>query len=694
MAGMGLRPLIVWALLLGGVLDGPQLRGQEASPWFAEQAKVHLGPAQTTVQTATFTVGNAKLVFTGSWAPMMQGERQTGCFMEGLGSIEYTSAYEPESPIFTRNLKDWTNLILQPTGKGPRAGFAFTRARLLFAGVPAPVWTGAAAQSLEGAYASFSGRWQKVDGYAPCHTQVAQAENAPGQPLVILEMEGDGLNLLYQYDAVEGFQETLDYLRPMKEAGAFLKGWSHMIPLSNQPVGWDPRKGQAPVRFVLTGLDVDLRTEDNHRASVVALENVVPLKAGIRVFTFELMSELVTDSDKRLLKVTRVTDGQGNLLAFDHTHDHLAVRLASPTQAGVPVTLKVEYQGDFLVKPREDSYWQLDVRGAWYPQPRHLGEESYLFHGTVRTKGDWLAFLPGDTVRREKEAEWNLVETRTSQPICFATILGGKYFVEEETRDGLTIRVATYAFKAGRATKVIRDQAFNVFGYYKNFLGAYPFKEFTVIQKNEWGYGQAPPSMMYITREAFEQISNIHNLQEIADLIGRYGGRLDIRTMDVRHVLAHEIAHQFWGTTVKMLCPEDQWLTESFADYCAALYERDYKGQGHFKRNVAQWKASASEAKEAGPIPLANQIRRKDGYEGFRMRTGLLYAKGPMLLHALHQDLGDQTFLTWLKSAQTNFRWKATTTKKMFDLLNFVTKKDHQPFLDSYFWGLALPPEK
>jgi hypothetical protein len=65
-----------------------------------------------------------------------------------------------------------------------------------------------------------------------------------------------------------------------------------------------------------------------------------------------------------------------------------------------------------------------------------------------------------------------------------------------------------------------------------------------------------------------------------------------------------------------------------------------------------------------------------------------------MLLRALHQELGDQVFLTWLKSAQTNFRWKFGTTRKMFDLLNFITKKDYLPFCESYFWGLALPPEK
>lgn len=686
--------LIRGLLLVAVILIGGRLHGESDAHWFTEQAQVKLGPALATVEPATFAIGHAKISFTGRCAPLRQGDRLTGYFLEGTGAIEYTSANDPESPVFKQSLKEWTNLVPQKVGQGLKVGIPFSRARLLFAGVPDPSWQGSTAPGLEVAHKSFSEKWQQVDGHVPSHMQAAQVANAPDQPMVILEMEGEGVSFLYRHDPVEGFEETLDYVRPLPGSNEFLKGWSHMILLSRQPLNWDPRRGEAPVRFVLNGLDVDLRTEDNKFASMVVQESLVPRNSGLRVISFELFSEIVTKTDKRLLKVTRVADGQGNSLAFDHTHDHLVVRLATPTQAGVPLALTVEYEGDFLIRPGDDNYWQLDVRGAWYPQPRHLGEESYLFHATVRTKGEWLAFLPGDTVRREKASGWNLVETRTTQPICFATILGGKYFVEEETRDGLTVRISTYAFKAGSSNKVIKDQTFNVFTYYKNFLGAYPFKEFTIVQKNEWGYGQAPPGMMYITREAFEQVSNIRQMQEIADLVGSWGGKLDIRTMDVRHVLAHEIAHQFWGTTVKMACPEDQWLTESFADYCAALYVRDYKGKGHFQRQVARWKAGASEAKDSGPIPLANQILRKDGYEGFRMRTGLLYAKGPLLLHALHQELGDQLFLTWLKSAQTNFRWRNTSTKKMFDLLSFLTRKDHQAFYETYFWGLALPPEK
>lgn len=682
------------ALLSVAAFGAVLLSAQAPASWSTQLEKQRLGPTRQSHQTLTLSVGHAKVLFTGRWAPILRGDQPIGYFMEGQGEFDYTSSYEPEGPVFSKNLKEWTKIAAIKEGQAQTVKVAFTQARIMSVGSGLPPWEGGEGPSLEELHKPFDERWRKVDGFAPSLLLASQAENAPNRPLAIFELEGKEQTLLYRFDPVDDGDESLTLVRPIPQAPSEVKGWSYLIPLSRQPIGRDPRQGVIPARFLLQALDVDLRTEDNRKASVAVQETLLPIQDGLRVFSFELVSDILTAKDQRHLTITRVTDAQGNALEFSHTHDHVVVRLQEPSRRGVAVTIKFEYQGDFLVSPRGDNYWQLGVREAWYPQPAHMGEESYTFHGVVRTKGGWLAFLPGDTVRREKDGSWDLIETRTTQPICFVTILGGKYFIDEETRDGLTIRIATYAFKGGHSLKVIKDQAFNILSYYRNFLGPYPFKELSIVEKNEWGYGQAPPGMTYITREAFEQISNINDMQELANLVGQYGGRASFNTMDVRHVLAHELAHQYWGTVVKMGVPEDQWMTESFADYCAALYERDFKSQGHYNRTVARWKSAAEDAHEAGPIPLANEIHRKDGYEGFRMRTGLLYAKGPMLLYALHQELGDKVFLTWLKSTQTNFRWKFAPTKRVFDLLGFITKKDYQPFYMTYFWGTTLPQVK
>ena len=248
---------------------------------------------------------------------------------------------------------------------------------------------------------------------------------------------------------------------------------------------------------------------------------------------------------------------------------------------------------------------------------------------------------------------------------------------KEQTKNGVTIRVATYAIKNTRAMKQLADLAAAIIGYYEQFLGPFPFPEFDILEINDYGYGQAPPGTMFITKEAFDPL--------VGDMSRN-------TTQEIVKTFAHEIAHQYWAHVVKMPGPEEQWLTESFAEYSAALFLKQFKGKGVYDSLVAHWKAGASYARSAAPIPLANEVY--DPLTGFLLRTDLLYAKGPYLLAVLHRQLGDDLFLTFLKSYQKSFRWKFGSTRTVAGLLQFLTKKDYGPFFEACYWGTGMPGEK
>ena len=93
---------------------------------------------------------------------------------------------------------------------------------------------------------------------------------------------------------------------------------------------------------------------------------------------------------------------------------------------------------------------------------------------------------------------------------------------------------------------------------------------------------------------------------------------------------------------------------------------------------------------DAGPIALANRIY--DPVTEEEIRAGLLYDKGALLLAALHKEVGDEVFFTFLKSYQKSFAWKFGTTKHLAGLLQFLTKKDYTPFFEKYYWGTEMPP--
>jgi aminopeptidase N len=138
---------------------------------------------------------------------------------------------------------------------------------------------------------------------------------------------------------------------------------------------------------------------------------------------------------------------------------------------------------------------------------------------------------------------------------------------------------------------------------------------------------------------------------------------------------------------------EEQWLTESFAEYSAALFMKAFKGQGAYDNLVRRWKAAAIQASDVAPIPLANRVSiPSDYFTAYTLRTGLLYSKGAYLLSALHRELGDETFLTFLKSYQKSFRWKFGSTATVAGLLEWLTHKSYAPFFEANFWGTGMPP--
>jgi hypothetical protein len=140
----------------------------------------------------------------------------------------------------------------------------------------------------------------------------------------------------------------------------------------------------------------------------------------------------------------------------------------------------------FLDPPYGDSFWQLGTE-PWFPQPE-LNGQYYTIHSTVKVHKPWTAFTPGDTVRREAEGDYDVVETRMTKPVQFAVVHAGKYAISEEKYDDLTIRVASYAGNNDRAMKQLGNLAWKMIKFYEPWLGPFPFKEFNIIEIHELGY--------------------------------------------------------------------------------------------------------------------------------------------------------------------------------------------------------------
>jgi len=631
-----------------------------------------LGPAAS-VSNATWSAGHLKLrLASGSIARVMAGNEPIGVFFKGNGSFDYETVEAAELPVVAHNVKVRAHMRMTADANHATLSDDFTEVLIVGGAIPMPEVSGSGGAPLADALKEHLALYDRLRIGPKSHVLAMQKFSFPTTQLAIAEIRSAKDNLYYELDNTD---ESLYAAYEPDTYGVDHRLSERLYPglLSSQPVGHDHWTTPRP-RFVLTAVDYTL-TADGDNAKLDVTETIARSTSTQNVLRFDMNREDFVKPGAPLRKhnIRSITDEQGRSLAFDHAEpEDLVVAVDGAT--GPTVKLKFSIDGDFLVRQGGDNAWQLYIGDAWMPLPSELNACAFTIHSVLKVKKPFIGIAPGNTISRHDDGDYDVVENVIDKPVQFATAEGGKYTNYEEKRGERTVRVFTYGLKNERASKQLVNLAADIIDNYEFFLGPFPFKEFNIIQVNTYGYGQAPPGTMYITNEAFNPT------QTFIDQVFSEG---------INERFAHEIAHQYWAHVVRMPSSEEQWLTESFAEYSAALVLKKMMPQGDavYNRLVAQWRTRAKQAAAIAPIPYANRIAKDES----RARTALLYDKGPILLYTIHKEIGDVPFLTFMKSYTKSFYFKFGTTKDVAGLLGVITKKDWKPFFNDYFWGTAMP---
>ena len=114
--------------------------------------------------------------------------------------------------------------------------------------------------------------------------------------------------------------------------------------------------------------------------------------------------------------------------------------------------------------------------------------------------------------------------------------------------------------------------------YYRSILGDSPYPSLTVaLLKGNAPGGHSPAQVAAIRRPSATAPKVFRN---------------DPATMDdyPEFFPAHEIAHQWWGQAVGWNNYHDQWMSEALAQYFAALYARERRGDQAFREVMRQFR--------------------------------------------------------------------------------------------------------
>jgi len=656
--------------LLGVLLLSSFAAADETAPQLvARYDSLTLG-APVAVSNMTISSGSMKLTLNnGNAAPVKAGEEVIGFFFKGDGVFDYSANDAVELPIMQTNLRNTKSAAA--VANGVLHG-TFSEALIAAQNVKLPALEGAAGQALDDPFAKNRAVFVNQK-YLKLSTEfAAHVLTAPSQRHFRAELRGDEE---WVYDA-DHEDEILTRLYTINFDDRARRLERYPATISRRPIG-RTRTDIPPFDVVLSAVDYDLSTDDNRNVKLTVTETLMPRTNGARGLVLGLPDTLYLDDDgkpPRHYAIKSLTTEDGKALPYSHNNGALLISLPQPTMAASPITLKFELAGDILKQVGGDNQWVL--REEWLPSPRLAGMAATA-HGVIKVKAPFVPFAAGKTISRRTEGDYNIVETRLDRPSSFLAVAAGKWFFDEEKRGELTVRTASYGQKDARAIKRINALAFDMIAYYEYFLGPYPGTELNILQMNGLGWGQSPDDIVFITTEAFQPLAEVDN---------------QLYSEGINERIAHEIAHQYWGGAVRTPSGEEEWLSESFAEYSAALLLKKFQGDAPYKRLLAHWKAGANESHNLAPVPLANRIRTPNNEDWNRVK--LLYDKGPYLLAALNKQVGDEAFMIFMKSYQKSFHNKLGTTKDVIGLLGFVTKQDFKPFFDKYYWGTEVPEVK
>lgn len=387
---------------------------------------------------------------------------------------------------------------------------------------------------------------------------------------------------------------------------------------------------------------------------------------------------LLLNSD---LKVEKVTDGAGRDLVFHRTGRDLNVLLPGPAAEGETVTLVVEYSG--LLIGKEGSSRALRDTLEWYP---HAGSiDRALYDVTFRwpRKLDLVACGRRTGGGEEGGRRW---ERRVLDiPAAGFTFEVGRYRLETAQAGHVAVTVAFDPDGALLDRKVRDEIVQSVTGsllYFEEMFGPYPLDELTVVT--------VPRDFSQATL-GFVALSNLM----MADL-GIFNLFLGLE--DRRTVIAHEIAHQWWGHLVGWESYRDQWISEAMANYASLLYARDRLEwtDRHGAGPTTGWREALTDTlpngrsvESLGPVVLGERLF--SSHSANSAYQAIVYQKGAVILDMLARSMGEESFPKILKQIVKVRSNRLLSTEDFLALAERITGAELDWFADQYVFGTGLP---
>jgi aminopeptidase N len=372
---------------------------------------------------------------------------------------------------------------------------------------------------------------------------------------------------------------------------------------------------------------------------------------------------------------------------FERKPDLLNVILDRPAKKGDKLDIIVNYHG----RPKDGLIFAIDRDGKpsatgdnwpnrvhqWIPCLDHPSAKATVSF-TVAAPPREVVVANGKSVTMTRNgtapALWRFEETKAIPAYCMVIAVseGVKIDAHEATVTPLSYYVAKR--DAAYAPKGFSAAAPSL-SFFSQTVAPYPYEKLALIVGATRFGGMENSSAIVFTNNLFDLRTN-----------EKMSSRFGIPTR-IESVVAHEIAHQWFGDSVTESTWADLWLSEGFATYFAGLFIEKYESEEAFRQYMqdAATRYFTYEKQRNAPI------HDTETQDLMRLLNENNYEKGAWVLHMLRARLGDEAFFRGLRAYYSEHRDANATTEDLRRALEQSSGKNLKDFFVRWIYGSGHP---
>lgn len=443
-------------------------------------------------------------------------------------------------------------------------------------------------------------------------------------------------------------------------------------------------------RFMQPGIDVQhyrfaltLTDESNRIVGETTIRFTQP-GGPVSSVWFDLIQPK-SDTARRGMRVLSVQSIVGQAVPFSQRADRVYLTLPTdgdgrPDQArevtiryeGVPAGGLIISRNKFGERTFFGDNWPNNARN-WLPVVDHPSDKATCefvvtapAHYRVIANGQLIeeSDLPTGTDTKPRKLTHWLENTPIPTKVM---VIGAARFAVEHVGTVNCVPVESWVYPADRDKGFFDYRpAMEVLRFFNDSIGPYSYEKLANVESTTMFGGMENASCIFYTERA---------------ITGR-------KSEQIESLVAHEIAHQWFGNSASEKDWAHVWLSEGFATYFAGLYLEHAYGQDTLTRYLADNKAKLFRYLEKKP---ASVIIDTTTTNLLGLLTPNAYEKGGWVLHMLRHDLGDALFWKGIRAYYARFRNGNAETDDFRAVMEQVSGRDLGPFFRQWLQQLGYP---